>query len=208
MSHRCFISFKKEDVYYKDLIANKLKDICVPYNVLDKWIDSENIDYVIQYIRDNYMKGTTVTIFIIGQHSSENEGVDIYGYNRQSFIIRELRATLLDKEGSPIDGLLGVVLPEMYEKIYGGTYECPHCKQTISYVNINPSTVIKEFANNYYLEKDDCDHYGENGRFCVLVKFDDFMKNPILCIDKAYNKTLEPIAKKVKFKNIEHVGKY
>ena len=96
----------------------------------------------------------------------------------------------------------------MYEKIYGGSYECPHCKQQISYVNINPSTVIKEFANNYYLEKDECGHYSESGRFCVLVKYDDFLENPKRYIDMAYNKTKQPIANKVQFKNIDHQGKY
>ena len=208
MAHRCFISFKKEDAYYKNLIAARLDELEIPYNVLDKKIDSDDIDYVIQYIRDNYMNNTTVTLFLIGQHSSENEGVDLYGYNHQSYIIRELRATLLDKTGNPRDGLLGIVLPNMYDKVYGGHYECPHCHQTVNYVNINPSTVIKEFCENYFLSKGKCGHYDDEDRFCVLAKYEDFMKNPKQFIDEAYNKTSKPIAKQVHFRDISHEGKY
>lgn len=208
MAHRCFISFKKEDAYYKDRIVNKLSEFDIPVNVLDRRIESDDIDYVIQYIREHYMNNTTVTIFLIGNHSSENEGVDYFGYNHQSYIIRELRATLLDKEGNPRDGLLGAVLPEMYSKIYGGSYECPHCHQKISYVYINPSTTIKEFSENYYLRSDICGHYFEDGRFCVLVKYDDFMANPKQYIDQAYEKVNQPIAKYVHFRDIKHAGKF
>ena len=208
MAHRCFISFKKEDAYYKDRIVSKLSEFDIPVNVLDRRIESDDIDYVIQYIREHYMNNTTVTIFLIGNHSSENEGVDYFGYNHQSYIIRELRATLLDKEGNPRDGLLGVVLPEMYNKIYGGSYECPHCHQRISYVYINPSTTIKEFSENYYLRSDTCGHYFEDGRFCVLVKYDDFMANPKQYIDQAYDKVNQPIAKYVHFRDIKHYGRF
>lgn len=208
MSHNCFISFKKEDVFYKNKIAEKLESIGIPFNVLDKKIESDDIDYVIQKIREDYMKNTTVTIFLIGTHSSEYEGIDLDGYNHQSYIIRELRATLLDKKGSPRDGLLGVVLPEMYGVVFKGTYECSHCHQTIEHVNINPSTVVKEFCENYYLVKDDCDHYGYDGRFCVAVKYEDFMEKPEKYIDQAFKKTNEPISKKVHFRDITHDGKY
>ena len=53
MAHRCFISFKKEDSFYKDTIVKRLNDCGIPTNVLDKTIDSEDIDYVIQYIREH-----------------------------------------------------------------------------------------------------------------------------------------------------------
>ena len=208
MSHRCFVSFKKENSGYKNAIVKRLGELSIPVNVLDKTIQSDDIDYVIQRIRDEYMNNTTVTLFLIGSHSSENEGVDSNGYNHQSFIIRELRATLYDKTGNPRDGLLGIVLPEMYNSVFGGRYECPHCHDIVSYVNIDPSTVIKEFCENYYLHEGECGHYDESGRFCVLVKYDDFMKEPESYIDKAYNKTKEPIAEEVHFRDISHAGKY
>ena len=205
--HRCFICFKKEDSYYKDLIAAKLEELGIPVNVLDKTIDSDDIDYVIQQIRDNYMNNTTVTLFLIGSHSSEDEGVDAFGYNHQSFIIRELRATLYDREGNPRDGLLGIVLPNMYNRVFQGSYECPHCHQMINSVKIDCSTTIKEFCENYYLLADECGHYSEDGRFCVLAKYNDFINNPKQYIEKAYEKTKQPISKKVHYKDITHRGK-
>ena len=49
MSHNCFISFKKEDAYYKDEISKKLKEGQIQGKSLDKWIDSEDIDYIDSY---------------------------------------------------------------------------------------------------------------------------------------------------------------
>ncbi len=66
------------------------------------------------------MAGTTVTIFLIGEHSSEKEGNDIFGRPKNAFIQRELQATLYDRKGFPRSGLLGVVLPSMESKIYKG----------------------------------------------------------------------------------------
>lgn len=54
MSHNCFISFKKEDAHYKDEIIKKLGYGRVLGKSLDKWIDSEDIDYIMQVIRSQY----------------------------------------------------------------------------------------------------------------------------------------------------------
>lgn len=86
MSHNCFISFKKEDDYYKEKILTKLGSERILGRALDEWIDSPDIDYVMQVIRTKYMAGTTVTIFLIGEHSSEKEGNDILGRPKNSFI--------------------------------------------------------------------------------------------------------------------------
>lgn len=212
MSHNCFISFKKEDDYYRRQIVDKLGDSLIKGKSLDKWIDSQDIDYIMQVIRSEYMNNTSVTLYLIGEHSSEDEGFeydynDHCEYNKQNFIIRELKATLYDGEGNRRSGLLGIVLPEMYSKVYGGSYKCSHCGKTINYVNLQ-DTVIKEFSENYYLESDCTDgHCSENGHYCVLVKYDDFMENPNYYIDKAYDKRDEDINKKVHWKDIDHVYK-
>lgn len=210
MSHNCFISFKKEDSYYKDEISKILAEGQIQGRSLDKWIDSEDIDYVMQVIRSEYMKNTSVTIFLIGQHSSENEGFEYNSlnkcyFNKQNFIIRELKATLYDGKGNRRSGLLGIVLPNMYSTIYGGSYICQHCGKEISLVKINSNTVIKEFAENYYL-KPNCTngHCDDSGRYCVLVKYDDFIKNPNKYIDRAYDKTNEDISNSVHWKDIDH----
>lgn len=211
MSHNCFISFKKEDSDYKDVIIKKLSEERIKGKSLDKWIDSDDIDYVMKTIRSEYMKDTSVTLYLIGLHSSENEGFeysyrDKCFYNKQNFIIRELKATLYDGFDNRRSGLLGIVLPEMYEQIYGDSYICSHCGKKINIVRLNPDIVIKEFGENYYL-KPDCEdgHCCEDGRFACLVKYDDFINNPDRYIDKAYEKTNSEINEYVHWKDITHV---
>ena len=63
MSHRVFISFKKEDRRYKDAIVERLKEKEIQVNHLDETIQSDDIDYVMQQIRDKWQGSTTVTIF-------------------------------------------------------------------------------------------------------------------------------------------------
>ena len=180
---------------------------------MDKWIDSEDIEYIMRVIRTEYMKNTSVTIFLIGKHSSENEGFEYDSlnhcyFNKQNFIIRELKATLYDGSGNRRSGLLGIVLPEMYNKVYGDSYICSHCGCTVNTVHINENTVIKEFEQNYYLQPN-CKngHCDESGRYGVLVKYDDFMQNPDRYINQAYDKTQAEISKAVHWKDIDHVYK-
>lgn len=210
MSHRCFISFKKEDTTYKDAIIKKLGSEKITGKALDKWIDSEDIDYVMQVIRENYLSNTSVTLYLIGSHSSENEGLDWQGYNKQNFMIRELQATLYDRENSRRSGLLGIVLPHMENRIFGGSHFCDKCQENHNYVNVNDETTIREFHRNYYLSpiKEGClNAYNEDGRFCTLIRYSDFMNNPDKYIDEAFEKTTQLIAKKVHFRDINHRGK-
>ena len=48
MSHNCFISFKKEDLRYKEEILKKLGEERIQGKALDRWIDSDDIDYVME----------------------------------------------------------------------------------------------------------------------------------------------------------------
>lgn len=213
MAHNCFISFKKEDIEYKNCIVNALDENQTQGRSLDRWVDSEDIEYVMRVIRSDYMKNTSVTLFLIGEHSSENEGFeysvsDHCYYNKQNFIIRELKATLYDGGSNRRSGLLGVVLPNMYQRVYGGSVSCPYCGKMVNIVNINSDTVIKEFSENYYLNSHCVEgHCREDERFCVLVKFDDFINNPNVYIDKAFDKVNSEINDYVHWKDIEHVYK-
>ena len=202
MSHNCFISFKKEDEDYKNEILRKLGNERIKGKALDKWIDSEDIDYVMKVIREEYMSNTSVTIFIIGNHSSENEGNDWLNRDKNAFIKRELQATLYDGKGFNRSGLLGIVLPSMESKIYTGSGQCNICGGIHNYVKIDDSTTIREFSANYYLKKDLGCAYSENGRFCVLVKYSDFMNDPDHYIEQAFNKLSEPICKEVHWRDL------
>ena len=193
MGHNCYISFKTEDIGYKEEIQ-KWKD-SDKVDMIDKSlntpINSEDEDYIMRKIRED-LSDSTVTIFLIGSYSAEN-----LGWEEQRFIKRELQASLYNGEGNTRNGILGVVLPSMYNSIYRGQYTCLSCGENHNTVVLNDTTVIKEFSRNYYLNNHGKCAYYEEDRFCVLVKWDDFKKNPNNYIEQAFNKRTQPIADEV-----------
>lgn len=194
MGHKCFISFKKEDESYKKAIQSWADNNKVDMidKSLDEPINSTNEEYIMQKIRRDYLSDSTVTIFLIGSYSSEDLGV-----YEQRFIKRELQASLYNGVGNSRSGILGVVLPHMYEKIYKGLKPCNKCDGSHNIVDINDSTVIKEFSQNYYLNNHGKCAYSEDDRYCVLVKWDDFKQTPNNYIEQAFNKRSQPIADNV-----------
>lgn len=198
MGHKCFISYKKENQVYRDDMVDLFEESDVIDKSLDRVIDSENDDYIMQTIRNDYLKDSTVTVCIIGTHSLENDGCDWLGRNNNYFIKRELQSSLYNGKNNTRNGILGVVLPEMYEKIYKGTYTCKNCGKEHNNVAIDDSTVIKEFSENYYMEDHPGCGWSENERYCVLVKWDDFKENPEKYIESAFQKRSTKLANTVK----------
>lgn len=194
MGHKCFISFKKEDELYKLTIQNWVgkNKIDMIDKSLDEPINSYDEEYIMRRIRQDYLSDSTVTIFLIGTYSAENLGT-----YEQRFIKRELQASLYNGVGNSRNGILGVVLPNMYDKIYKGSYQCTTCGKTHTWVAIGDSTVIKEFSKNYYLNSHGKCSYTEDDRYCVLVKWDDFKINPNYYIELAFNKRSQSIANDV-----------
>lgn len=192
MGHKCFISFKTTDEDYKKSIQNDL-DIDMIDKSLNEAINSDDEDYIMRKIREDYLNDSTVTIHLIGADSAENNLL-----LNQNYIKRELQASLYTGNNNAKNGILGVVLPEVIDSIYTGSHKCSTCNKTHNYVNINDDTTIKEFSYNYYIPKDTGCAWGPEDRYCVLVKWDDFVSNPNKYIDLAYQKRDEPIAKKTK----------
>lgn len=192
MARKCFISFKKEDLNYK-LKIQQMKIDMIDYS-LDEKIDSENEEYVIRKLRQDYVSKATVLIHLIGTRGSEN-----LGYEEQKYIKRELQAALYNGPENTKSGILGIVLPEMYNSIYTGSGICSTCQKNHNYVNINERTTIKEFSYNYYLPNNKCS-WNEDDRYCVLVKWDDFITNPENYIEKAFQKRIHPIESITKVK--------
>lgn len=197
MAHKCFISFKKEDRIYKEKLVEKFNNADVIDKTLDRVIESYDGDYIMSVIRRDYLRDSTVTIFLIGEHSSENEGYDYLG-DKNYFIKKELQATLYNGSNNSRSGLLGVVLPNMYDKIYKGSYECSNCNESHNTVKINDDTVIREFSRNYYVTPHNRCAWNEDERYAMLVKWDDFYNNPEKYINQAYEKRNSPIANKVR----------
>ena len=194
MGHKCFISFKKEDISYKKEIQEWKENNKV--DMIDKSlntpINSDDEDYIMRKIREDYLSDSTVTIFLIGTRSSEN-----LGWEEQKYIKRELQASLYNGEGNTRSGILGVVLPQMYDSVYRGSYNCSTCGNSHKWVAIGNDTVIKEFSKNYYLNSHGKCSFAEEDRYCVLVKWSDFSHNPNTYIDMAFNKRSQLIANDV-----------
>lgn len=190
--HKCFISFKKEDEDYKKYLVENYKDQMIDKS-LSEPINSDNENYIMCKIREDYLSDSTVTIFLIGLRSNEN-----LGENEKRYIKRELQASLYDGEENSRNGILGIVLPSMVNDIYKGSYICNMCGNTHNAVNISDATVIKEFSKNYYIDNPSgncC--WMEDDRYCILVEWENFKKDPQFYINEAFNKRKSDIAKKV-----------
>lgn len=191
--HKCFISFKTQNTKYKEYIQNNL-NIDMIDKSLNEPIKSEDEDYIMRKIREDYLSDSTVTICLIGKYSAENSFLQ-----NQAYIKRELQASLYNGENNTRNGVLGVVLPEMTNSIYKGQYACSTCGENHNHVKVDNDTTIREFNYNYYLpnpENNCC--WTEDDRYCVLVKWDDFCSDPEKYIEKAFQKRTSSIAKKVK----------
>lgn len=191
--HKCFISFKTENTSYKNYIQYNLNVDMIDKS-LNEPINSDDEDYIMRKIREDYLSDSTVTICLIGKHSAENDPNE-----NQTYIKRELQASLYNGANNTRNGILGVVLPEMIDSIYKGKYTCPTCGESHNAIVINNDTVIREFNYNYYIPKlNNICHWTEDERYCVLVRWDDFCKSPETYIEKAFQKRNSSIANKVK----------
>lgn len=198
MSRTCFISYKNEDGRYKNELKRILEEHGIRYYVIEERIDSRDSEYVIRYIREHGIQDSTVTLFLIGENSSELEGVDGNGFDKNYYIQRELQASLYDGDNNRRSGILGIVLPSMENFIFGGSYQCDTCGGSHRTVRVNDKTVIREFSRNYFMR----DHakaccWSDDERYCVLVRWSDFIDTPAQWIEVAYKKRLAPIAEKV-----------
>ncbi|MDR2234689.1 MAG: TIR domain-containing protein [Chryseobacterium sp.] len=194
MAHKCFISFKTKDIGYKTFIHDHLNVDMIDKSLHDP-INSNDEDYIMRKIRENYLSDSTVTIFLIGDRSAENSL-----YEDQCFIKRELQSSLYDGIGNTKNGILGVVLPSMIEKIFPKSNNiCSVCGRIHTIVKINNDTVIKEFVYNYYIPNDKCS-WEEDDRYCVLTTWENFCNNPNYYIDMAFLKRTHSISAKTKVK--------
>jgi hypothetical protein len=98
VKHKVFISYHHHgDQAYYDAFSKAFHDTyeAIYDNSLDRSLDSDNTDYVIQRIRDSFISGSSCTIVLVGK--------DTWG---RKYVDWEIKATL-DKE----HGLIGVRLP-------------------------------------------------------------------------------------------------
>ena len=191
MGHKVYISFKTENADYKAAIQ-AMPNLDYIDKSLNAPINSSDPDYILQRIRSDYLNDSTVTIFLIGAYSAETLGA-----NEQYYIKKELQASLYNSSTSTKSGILGIVLPDMEQAVFGGTYSCSTCGGSHNLVKINDSTVVTEFSYNYYIPNSKCAH-AEDDRYCVLVRWSDFASDPNGWIDRAFDKRSAPIASRTR----------
>jgi hypothetical protein len=189
MGRKIYISFKAEDIEYKNALMNSDLD-CI-HKSLNSPIQSEDEDYVMQRIRSDYLSDSTVTIHLIGEYGSENRG-----WQEQRFIKRELQASLYNSETNTKNGILGVVLPATVPRVFRGDYVCRTCGNNHRHVSLTDTT-ITEFSYNYFIPNGKCSH-SEDDRYCVLTQWKDFIESPEFHIERAFEKRAHPIASKTK----------
>lgn len=193
MARKCFISFKGEDIAFKLYIQNDLK-IDIVDRSLNTPIQSNDEDYIMRKIREDYLSDSTVTIHLIGERSAENLGLF-----EQRFIKRELQASLYNGQNNTRSGVLGIVLPNVKDKIIGDSYNCSTCGNSHNGIHLNDTTTVKEFHKNYYIPTNDnakCS-WSEDERYCILASWDEFLKKPEFYIEEAFKKRDKPISNKV-----------
>jgi hypothetical protein len=103
---RVFVSYQhSSDQTYYDQFSKAFHDIYefIYDNSLARQIDSDNPEYVIQRIRDEFITGTSCTVVLIGPTSYQRKYLDW-----------EIKATL-DKE----HGLIGIQLPNLTANFSG-----------------------------------------------------------------------------------------
>lgn len=182
--------FAENAWYFRNALV---MDIDMIDKSLDEPINSDDEDYIMRKIREDYLADSTVTIYLIGEYSAENSFLQ-----DQTYIKRELQASLYNGENNTKNGILGIVLPSMYDKVYKGKEQCSVCGKNHNIVCINDNTTIKEFSYNYYIPKESGCSWSEDERYCVLVKWEDFKNDPETYIDNAFNKRKSEISKKTK----------
>jgi hypothetical protein len=191
MGRKVYISFKTVDHNYKTAIQETVGLDYVDKS-LNEPINSDDEDYIMRRIRSDYLYDSTVTIFLIGQYSAESRGA-----YEQRFIKRELQASLYSTTAHSKNGILGIVLPEMTDRVIGGRYSCSQCGGTHNLVSLNDDTVVSEFSYNYYIPNGKCSH-SEDDRYCVLTSWRDFESSPDQYIEQAFEKRSAPIAAKTR----------
>jgi hypothetical protein len=100
--HKCFVSYNADDADEVAEFIETFGEVFIPRVIgvteEDDFIDSENIDYVMNRIREKYLQDSTVTIVMIGKCTWARRFVDW-----------ELYSSLR----SPRNGLMAVTLPSV-----------------------------------------------------------------------------------------------
>lgn len=110
---RCFISYhhadEREVQAFLDTYSNAevFSHRALGLDMANDIVNSNDTDYVMRRIREQYMQHTSVTIVMVGQNTWKRRYVDW-----------EISASLRNRFGNPANGLLGIKLPSYADGIH------------------------------------------------------------------------------------------
>ena len=88
MAHKCFISFKTEDMDYKKKIQEDM-DIDMIDKSLDEPINSDDEDYIMRKIREDYLADSIISIFFVSAivflYVSISHSIVVFAKNSASY---------------------------------------------------------------------------------------------------------------------------
>ncbi len=132
--HRVFVSYyHAEDQNYRErfeLLFSDIHDIMVSESVEIGDIDPNlNTETIRQKIRDEYLRDSTVTVVLVGEHTWQRKFVDW-----------EIGSSIRQTQYNSRSGLLGIILP---------TYPRPPGKPTHYYPNTIPPRLYDNIQCGY-----------------------------------------------------------
>ncbi|MGS2811515.1 TIR domain-containing protein [Nocardia sp. MW-W600-9] len=102
--HKCFISYHAEDsdevATFLDTFGSEFTANTIGVTDEDDFIDSQDTDYIMSRIRQNYLGNSTVTIVLIGKCTWARRYVDW-----------EVYSSLRESKHSKVNGVLAIQLP-------------------------------------------------------------------------------------------------
>lgn len=164
--HKVFIShYHADDEKVNEFIeyfCNK-KDVFIPKIVGDDYdttIDSEDSEYIMRRIREDYLTDSTVTIVLIGSDTHKRKYVDW-----------EIASTIRNDENNKRSGLIGIYLPnksnsEVPPRLQDNV-DCGYAK-VYSYPSYDPD-ILEKWIDEAYDKRNDDYYKVDNSR--VLFKY-------------------------------------
>lgn len=136
--HKCFVSYHAADTEEAADFVESYESVFIPRAIGveegdGSIIDSEDVDYIRDVIRSDYLRDSTVTIVLVGRCTWARKFVDW-----------EIYASLRDTKYSKKNGLLGLLLPSAEDDV-------PKTPERLS--DNTPTAGSEAYGRYYYYPK-------------------------------------------------------
>lgn len=153
---------------------------------------SDYSDEMIWNSLQNRIKGSSVTLLILSEDLVlERKGEAGYGFKNSGWVYREISASLRDWENNRINGVVAVAPDDFYDKITYNGGNCISCG--LNHTNYNNDKLNEILLENRFnvkskFKKSTCAYDKLDDSYISIVKMSDFIENPKIYLDNAYEK--------------------